>query len=112
VQYTGLSHGSTLSLSLFGLAVLPRWRPTCNARTTEREVAMYHKHLEQVELRENAMAARVGAASARWLAARSHRGSAAAFDCHAATLEKRAAIIEDRARRLEAALNAELVEEA
>jgi hypothetical protein len=68
---------------------------------------MYRKHLELVELRENAMAARARAARARQLAARSHHGSAAAFELQAATLEKAAARIEDQARHIEAAVNAE-----
>jgi hypothetical protein len=39
--------GHKQRMSVLGLAVLPLWRPTCNAQTTERGVAMYRKHLEQ-----------------------------------------------------------------
>ena len=49
---------------------------------------MYRKHLELVELPENAMAARTRAARARRLAVLSRHGSAAAFERQAATLKK------------------------
>ena len=74
---------------------------------------MYRKHLELVELRENAIAARARAAQSTAVSRTrlSHHGSAAAFERQAATLEKRALTIEDQARHLEAILNADPMEE-
>ena len=86
------------------------YSPPVHRRRRGRSL-MYRKHLELVELRENAMAARARAARARRLAALSHHGSAAAFERQAATLEKRALTIEDQARHLEATLNADPMEE-
>jgi hypothetical protein len=80
--------------------ILFRHRPFAGLRRHGRGSVMYRKHLEAMEMRERAFAARDKSERARRLSAR----GAKALDRQARNLDERAAGLEQESRRVESGI--------